>query len=104
VSIENEAPDDTYDHYLLEVNDLSEETKMFLISYIKEQENTGYDWAGILFSSILKLRWESDRKWYCSEIVTKLLQILGSPEANRSSTLISPGELYKILSKKLKKI
>ena len=45
--------------------------------YVHKLEGTRYDWLGIVTSQIIKFGVHDDSKWFCSELVTKLLSILG---------------------------
>lgn len=101
VIVEQFKPDDTYDYFLLDLGENACASRATMEKYVNDQKSSGYDWVGILFSEFLNLRWESRSKWYCSELVVKILQILGQYDAITSSTLISPADLYKILEKKL---
>ena len=93
--------DDTYDYFNLDVPEFTSKSNEIFSKYVHNQIHSGYDWIGIIFSEFLKLRWESKSKWYCSEFVVKMLQIIGCYEAIDSSTLVSPSELHKILKHRL---
>ena len=44
--------------------------------YIGEQVGTGYDWKGIFLSQGVKIGWQNEEQWFCSEIVAKVCQML----------------------------
>ena len=50
--------------------------------FIKSQEDAKYDWCGIVCSQTFKIqRKENQDEWFCSEIVTKILQIFGEEKS-----------------------
>lgn len=97
--------DNNYEYFELEVPNITKEQERILIEFIKEQENKGYDWKGIFLSQILFLNWEHPEKWFCSEIVAKVLELLYVQEfMGIAPNKLSPGEIHKILLDKIKKI
>ncbi len=74
------------------------------IDFAFSQENTKYDYWGILINQIFKLNRNSynrNNKWFCSEICLTLLQKIKEPSVqglNPSSQ--SPGDLYRIYESK----
>jgi hypothetical protein len=66
--------------------------------YLKDQLGCEYDWKGIVFSQFIPLGVNSDTRWFCSEIVTKLLQILlVDVTLDLQPNKVSPAKLYKVL-------
>ena len=53
------------------------ETKTFMVYDTKNEKNGDkYDWIAIFLTHILKLRIDHKSKWTCSELVSKVLQLL----------------------------
>jgi len=69
------------------------------MQFIHSLEDAEYDWKGILLCQFLKIGLDRTDKWYCSELVSKILQILGEEkmyyiEPHR----INPGDVSEILT------
>lgn len=97
--------DPSYDYYELHVSDLSPEREEIFWRFLNAQVGTGYDWKGILVSQLINLDWETRDKWFCSEIVTKILQMLYVEEfIMRKPNQLSPHMVHEIVSKIGKKI
>lgn len=47
-----------------------------LMLFIKKYENTGYDWLGIFLSQFISINTHNRNKYFCSEAVAKILQML----------------------------
>ena len=62
--------------------EVTESQYLNFVQFIDDNRTCKYDWLGILFSQVLPFRWNSKDKWFCSEIVTKLLQLLVVKEVN----------------------
>jgi len=61
-----------------------------------------YDYLGIIMSQILPARIDSPKKWFCSELSTKILQLLVVKQViSLTPNMISPGDLYRAISKNL---
>jgi hypothetical protein len=66
--------------------------------YIDEQLGLTYDWIGIIFSQFIKLGIDSNTKWFCSEFVTKILQLYLITEVlDVKPNKVNPGYLYNLL-------
>lgn len=66
--------------------------------YIENQMDCAYDWKGILLSQFLSFGINSDTKWFCSEIVTKILQLMYVEEVfDVTPNKVSPQRLYELL-------
>lgn len=86
-----------YDYVELEMVVLTEKQYADIYTWLYKQNNKKYDTVGILFSQIIPLRLDSRNKWFCSELVTKILQLLNIPEViDLYPHLTSPGDLAKI--------
>lgn len=76
---------------------LTEEQYHKIISFIESQRSKKYDWLGIIFSQTFPFKWHSRNKWFCSEIVTKILQLLLVEEViNKDPTDMSPADIAKL--------
>jgi len=63
-------------------------------AWIDSQNNRDYDYIGILWSHILPFRFDNRKKWFCSELVTKILQLLLVKESfSLYPHLTTPGDL-----------
>lgn len=69
----------------------------YVKEFIKQQEGKKYDWLGIVCSQTLPFNWHSKNKWFCSEIVTKLLQLLTIKKAyDVDPNSMSPGDVARL--------
>jgi uncharacterized protein YycO len=55
--------------------DISEENFKKIERFIENQVGLKYDWRGIFLSQFINFGIDSDTKWFCSEFVTKILQL-----------------------------
>lgn len=69
------------------------------IQYIQTQEGKGYDWVGILLNQFLPLKMHSKDKWFCSEIVTRAIQVSSQYGHELKPYNTSPINLYKYMHK-----
>jgi len=68
-----------------------------ILDWINEQYGKEYDYIGILYSQFLPFRYDDKNEWFCSEIVTKILQLFLIKEVlDLVPNLTSPGDLAKI--------
>lgn len=87
-----------YDYIDLEIT-TTLDNHNFIMDWIHKQDIKGYDWLAIYFVQILPFRFESKDKWYCSELVVKILQMYGVKEVvDLYPSLTSPGKLAKIFN------
>lgn len=87
----------TWDYHDLGKLRLSELQYNTLITWVKQQDGKDYDWVGIFFSQILPLQMNDTDDWFCSEYVTKILQLIGLLEVqDLQPNLVSPGKLAKV--------
>ena len=97
--------DRCYDYYELYVHDLTGEREKIFWKFLKSQVGSGYDWKGILLSQFINLNWETREKWFCSEIVTKILQMLYVEEfIMMKPNQIAPVDVFNVIEKIGKKI
>lgn len=88
---------DKYDYVKIEVPEC-EHTKRLVDTFINSQMGAEYDWVGIYLSQVIKLGIDKGDRWFCSEFVVKVLQILNiesliyvKPEN------MSPGKLFRTI-------
>ena len=94
--------DKNYDYYDLTTPNLTTEQEKILFDYIESQKGSGYDWLGIFLSQILPFDRESSDKWFCSEIVAKLLQMMYVEEfLDKKPNTLSPADIFNIIKPKL---
>ena len=90
--------DKTFDYFLIEVPEISEEQQEIFWRFLKNNEGTGYDWKGIFLTQGFRLNIHSHDKWFCSEIVAKILQMLYKEEfLDVNPATVSPGKLDKLI-------
>lgn len=88
-----------WDYYEIGDVKVTEEQYINFTNFIKEQSDCKYDYLGIVFSQVLPFRYHSDTKWFCSEIVAKLLQLLLVPEFNDlEPNRLSPADIARIFN------
>lgn len=56
--------------------ELTNQQHTYISDWVKSQEGIEYDWKGIWFSQFISLNSHNKRKWFCSEITSKILQLL----------------------------
>lgn len=70
-----------------------------MMNYINGQIGLDYDWKGIMFSQVFKFGWNSGSKWFCSEYITKILQLMYVDEVfDEMPNKVSPAKLYHLLT------
>jgi ribosomal protein S17E len=90
---------DSYD-YLTVFPSTCQENKRLAAEFIDSQVGKKYDWAAIYLTQLLKIGIENKDRWFCSEIVAKVLQILQIREfVNTKPSLMSPQDVFYSLSK-----
>jgi uncharacterized protein YycO len=76
--------------------DLDQEIKMR--TFCNAQIGKEYDWKAIWFSQFIPLKFQDDKRWFCSELcVAALQQIKYLPYELPSE--INPGEFYRLILK-----
>ena len=87
-----------FDYFEIDVPNLTQEQEKVLWPYLYDQLHTGYDWKGIFLSQVFKLGVNNPTEWFCSEIVTKILQLLlYEPVLDCLPNKVSPAKLYKLI-------
>jgi hypothetical protein len=70
-----------------------------MLDYLNDQIGIEYDWRGILFSQVFKFGINSSSKWFCSEFVVKILQLMYVKEVfDELPNKVSPARLYWLLT------
>ena len=84
---------DTYDYHNLEVI-ITHDQYVNIVKWIYKQNGKTYDRLGIYLSQFIPLRIDNRNKWFCSELVTKILQMLNVVEVQDNYPfLTSPADL-----------
>ena len=78
---------------------VSKEQEEIIRQWCYHEEGSDYDWAGIMFSQVVRLGGHSRRRWFCSEICAAAIQQVGYL-LNFKPQKISPNKLHKLLTKK----
>lgn len=92
--------DPLFDYYEVHIPELTESQNKKFWKFLNDQVGSGYDWKGIFLTQFIKLDWESESKWFCSEIVAKLLQLLYIEEfMDKKPNRQSPQNIFEIISK-----
>lgn len=60
----------------------------------------GYDWLGIVLTQIINLNRQDPKRWFCSELITNLLQTAGYLPKTLIPHQIDPNELFILLGGK----
>lgn len=88
---------DDWDYIELPKTVLTKEQYEKFYEYLDSQLNAEYDWKGIWLSQAVRLNSHSEGKWFCSELVAKLLQMLYIEKTlNLEPNNIAPGDLAKL--------
>ena len=89
------AYDQFKDHIDFVELELHDERIEEMYRFAKDIEGADYDWKGIILSQIINLQGDDPKRWFCSEVVTRLLQIGGVyPLYFVRPNQISPIRLY----------
>jgi hypothetical protein len=84
------------DSYELEC-ELTNKQYRIIHTWLTNVNNRNYDLTGIFLSQILRSRVDDPKRWFCSELVTKVLQLLLVEEViSLTPNMISPGDLAKL--------
>ena len=88
-----------WDYFEIKVHELTPIQQLILCDFINKQIGTGYDWLGI-YSRVFTIFRDDRTKWFCSEICTKLLQLMYVKEVlDYEPYQVTPGLLYNLLKK-----
>ena len=91
---------DTWEYVKIEDVKLTREQYDIFKKYLMKQVGKKYDYLGIMFSQVLPLTIDSKNKWFCSEAVVKLAQMLYIEDTfDLIPESTSPGKLGKIFIK-----
>lgn len=91
---------DTWEYIKLDEIMVTQRQDEIIEEWLQEQDGKGYDYLGILLAQLIPLRLHSRAKWFCSEITTKILQLLFIKETmNLSPYDVSPGDLHGLFKK-----
>ena len=97
--------DTSFDYFEFTVPEYTLEQRKVLWDFLRRQTSTGYDWKGIFLSQGIALDIEKHDRWFCSEIVTRILQQLYvSNLMDVKPSRVSPARLYDILCYGLRKL
>jgi len=78
--------------------DVNEHQLDVLHEWLQRVDGCRYDYMGIMFSQVIKSRYDDPDKWFCSELVVKALQILCyEPSIYLTPNTVSPNGLYNAL-------
>jgi|688.fasta_scaffold916618_1 hypothetical protein len=101
----NKFSNGDYDYYELLIEDLTDSQKKILWKWIYGEVGTGYDWKGIYLSQIVNLDSESKNKWFCSEMSTKILQLMYVEEfIDCKPSNLAPVDVFNTIKHKLTKL
>lgn len=67
---------DNWEYIELEPVTITQYQYTTLMLFLKQRENSGYDWLGIFLSQFISINTHNKDKYFCSEIVAKILQML----------------------------
>ena len=91
--------DTRYVYYDLGLVKITSEQDRIITRFIENQLDSEYDYSGIIFSQLFPFSKHSRTRWFCSEIVTKLLQLhLIEETLDLIPNEVSPGDLAKVFN------
>lgn len=91
---------DNWTYIKLDPVEVTFNQKEIIKEWLNTQDGKGYDYLGILLAQAIPVRIHSRQKWFCSELATKILQLLMVREVMYLSPYdVSPGYLYKLFNK-----
>lgn len=72
-----------------------------LLIWLRSKHASRYDFLGILLSTIIPARIDDPNRWFCSELVTKILQLLLVDKTyDLTPNMITPGHLARLFGVK----
>lgn len=93
----DESKDTRYDYVHLPEREVTVQSYDTIMEFIKSQEGTKYDVLGIILSQLIPLKFHSRSRWFCSEAVTKILQLFLNKDAlPLEPQEVNPGTLAKL--------
>jgi len=81
------------DHYARVERFIVEDAPESIIDIALMQLGKKYDWEGIFGFLFKKRQWQSDEKWFCSELIAYAFQEAGYPLVRDFSYRITPRDL-----------
>ena len=91
--------DTRYVYHDLGLVKITSEQDRIITRFIENQLDSEYDYSGIIFSQLFPFSKHSRTRWFCSEIVTKLLQLhLIEDTLDLIPNEVSPGDLAKVFN------
>lgn len=94
-----ELKHDHWEYYNFGEVTILEKDYITIMEFINKQRGKKYDYIGIAFSQTIPLTLHSQNKLFCSEFVTKVLQLLLIQEVlDLQPNLVSPAKLAKIFN------
>ena len=91
--------DTRYVYHDLGLVKITSEQDRIITRFIENQLDSEYDYSGIIFSQLFPFSKHSRTRWFCSEIVTKLLQLhLIEETLDLIPNEVSPGDLAKVFN------
>lgn len=95
---------DLYDYHSMDVT-VTDIQYSNLIDWLNSQVDKKYDWYGLVMSQVLKIGLDHTDKWICSEVVTKILQLMLVKEVyDLVPIMTSPGDLARVFKVNKRKI
>lgn len=88
---------DSYDYYKLAILPSKYAIK-HLHRFVEDNKDTGYNWLGIGLSQFIPVTTHNRDKWFCSEVVVKMLQTLGVYESiDMDPNRVSPEDVHQLV-------
>jgi len=82
---------------------VTEEQYKKIMDFIHDVVGSRYDFLGIFFSQLIKIGVDDKHQWFCSEIVSKILQLFLVKEyIDIVPNDLAPGDLYRLSKYRLK--
>lgn len=72
---ENFQTNEEWEYYEFPVMEILEKDYQTILSYIRKQDDKSYDYLGIVLSQFIPFSIHNRQKYFCSEIVTRVLQL-----------------------------
>lgn len=86
--------------YLHKTVEITSKQYQLIMRYIESQLDADYDYMGIIWSQVFGVNYNTADRWFCSEFVTKILQLLLIEAVlDEAPNTVSPERLYQLLLK-----
>jgi len=93
------AFNNAYQYHHVGIIELTDTQYDTLFNWLEEQTTKKYDTLGIIYSQFFPFRYDDKNKWFCSELITKVLTLLGVQDTfDLTPNLVSPGDLAKLFN------